>query len=407
MGIIEDRWKHGMTRRNALAGIGALLAGSPLLRAQEDARPLSEHRRALGIAEMKNAWDFEAVCWANVPTTIYDYTAHGDGTEWTLRRNRQAFEMVDILPGKAADPKSVNLATQVYGSKMYFPIMISPSATIVPLHPDGEAGCYKGATGAKIPMIVTVNASLPVEKIAAAASGTLWWQFYPQQDLDTSRAALERAQAAGAQVIVVTVDQQASVYPRTLQDRNLGGAPRQARAGGAAGGGRGAAAAPTSGPTIYHVGAGRLWYTWEYLDNIRKFIKTPMVIKGIVTAEDAQICAERGMGIFISNHGGRSMDYQLSTLEVLPEIVDVVKGRVPIIIDSGVRRGTDIFKALAMGANAVSLGRVPRWGLGAYGAPGVQRVLEILEEELVQAAAAAGHTSLASINKAAVRTHFS
>ncbi len=400
MGVIEDRWRLGMTRRRALAGLAGFLAGSPLLRAQEDPRPLSEHKRARGITEMQNVWDFEAICRGNVSTTVYDYTAHGDGTEWTLRRNRQAFEWVDLVPGKAVDSTSVNLATQVYNTKMNYPLMIAPTATMVPLHPDGEAGCYKGATGANVPMIVTVNASLPIEKTVAAASGSMWWQLYGNREVEANRAPLERAQAAGAQAIVVTVDQQASYYPRSQQNRNLGGAVRQARAGGAA------AAPPTSGPALYRLGSpGRLWYHWPWLDEVRKFIKVPVLIKGIMTAEDAQICVDRGMGIIISNHGGRSLNYGQSSFEVLPEIVDVVRGRVPVLIDSGFRRGTDVLKALALGANAVCLGRVPRWGLGAYGAPGVQRVLEIVQTELAQAAASAGRTSLASIDKTVVRTH--
>jgi 4-hydroxymandelate oxidase len=405
VGIIEDRWKEGITRRRALAGVGAFLAGSPLLRAQQDPRPLSEHKRALGINEMINVWDFEALFHDNLPLTIYDYTANGDGTEWTLRRNRQAFEWVDLVPGKAVDPKSVNLATQVHDTRMTYPLMISPSATMGPLHPDGEAGCYKGATAAGIPMVVTVNASLPIEKIAAAANGTFWWQLYGRQNVEENQPLLDRAQAAGAKAIVITVDQQATTGVRGQQDRNLGGAVRgAARAGGGGAGGRGAAAPPTSGPTLYRIAApGRLWYNWPWLEAVAKFVKTPLFIKGIVTGEDAQICADHGWGIFVSNHGGRSMNYQDSTFEVLPEIVAAVKGRVPVIIDSGFRRGTDVLKALAIGANAVSLGRVPRWGLGAYGAPGVQRVLEIVQNELVQAAASAGRASLASIDRTAVR----
>jgi 4-hydroxymandelate oxidase len=400
VGTSEDRWKHGITRRRALAGVGAFLAGSPLLRAQQDARPLFDHRRALGIDEMKNVWDFQAVCAANVSTTIYDYTAHGDGNEWTLERNRTAFEWVDLLPGKAVDPKSVNLATELYGNKMASPLMISPSATMVPLHPTGEAGCYQGATGAGIPMAVTINSSMPFEKVAAAAKGTVFWQLYGREKVEENQPLLESAQAVGAKVIIITVDQQASSYARSLQDRNLGGAPRQPARG------RGPSAPPTSGPALYHIAApGRLWYTWRWLEDVSKFCKVPVVIKGVVTGEDAQICAEHNWGVFISNHGGRSMNYQDSTFEVLPEIVAAVKGRVPIIIDSGFRRGSDVLKALALGANVISLGRVPRWGLAAYGPQGVQRILEMVENELVQAAASAGRTSVASIDKSIARVH--
>jgi isopentenyl diphosphate isomerase/L-lactate dehydrogenase-like FMN-dependent dehydrogenase len=230
--------------------------------------------------------------------------------------------------------------------------------------------------------------------VAAAANGPLWYQLYGSQKPEDNREVLELAQSVGCQAIVVTVDQQASSYPRSLHDRNLRGYVNPAPAPAAA------------GPALYGVDPERLWYTWEWLDEIRKFVHVPMLVKGVLTGEDARICADRGLGVIVSNHGGRSLDYDPSTLEVLPEIVEQVRGRVPVLFDSGIRRGSDVLKALALGANAVCVGRVPRWGLGAFGAPGLQRVLEILQAEVVQAAAAAGHASLASIDKSAVRTHF-
>jgi isopentenyl diphosphate isomerase/L-lactate dehydrogenase-like FMN-dependent dehydrogenase len=236
----------------------------------------------------------------------------------------------------------------------------------------------------------------------------MWYQLYGQQDVEANRAMLDRAMAIGCQALVVTVDQQASYYPRTLHDRNLGGQVRGAGAGGAAGrGGRGAAAPPTSGPALYRTGVNRAWYTWDWLENIRKLVKVPVVVKGIERPEDAEICVQRGFGVYVSNHGGRSLDYGPSMIEVLPEIVDAVNHKVPVLVDSGFRRGTDVLKALAIGADAICVGRAQRWGLGAYGAPGVQRVLEILQQELVQAAAEHGYTSRASITKSAVRLHFS
>jgi 4-hydroxymandelate oxidase len=444
MSRLESKWASSMSRRKALAGLGSIVAGSPLLHAQLDPRPLALHRRTPGLAEMFSAFDFEPVMFANIPQATYDYTAHGDGSEFTLRRNRQAFDWVDLVPGKAVDPASVNLSTQVLDFKLQYPIIIAPSATQTALHPEGEAGMYRaGSLCANTPMILSNNSSQSIEQVAAGAKGgQLWWQFYPRQDLDASRELLERAQGAGYTAMVVTVDQQASFYERTQQDRNLGGNPRTAgggqrgggagrgagvnpndpeavgpgttgRAAGAAGaapagrGGRGAAA--TSGPARYRIAApGRLWYTWEYLDSIRKFIKTPMLLKGIVTAEDAKLCVEHGMnGIIVSNHGGRSMDYGPSTLEVLPEIVAAVNGRIPVIVDSGFRRGSDVLKALALGANAVMLGRAPRWALGAFGPVGVQRLLnDIIFPELVQAAASSGVTTFASINKNMVKTQW-
>jgi isopentenyl diphosphate isomerase/L-lactate dehydrogenase-like FMN-dependent dehydrogenase len=216
--------------------------------------------------------------------------------------------------------------------------------------------------------------------------------------VEDSRAIVEEAQAAGARAIVVTVDQQSSFYERTVHDANLA-EPVVRRPSS-----RGGRSAPTN---PYRIIDTRLWYEWSFLEKIRPFIKVPMLIKGVVTGEDANLCMEHGAdGIIVSNHGGRSLDYGPATLEVLPEIVDIVKGKVPELIDSGFRRGSDIFKALALGANAVCLGRVPRWALGAYGAPGVQRVLEILQNELRLTMAQAGRPTLASIERSAVRTEF-
>jgi 4-hydroxymandelate oxidase len=417
VGAIESEWRRGISRRKAIAGLAGAVAGSPLfgatLSAQLDPRPLKEHTRLPGFEEMMVSFDFEPLMFANVPLSTYDYTAHGDGSEFTLRRNRLAFEWVNLLPARAVDPKSVDLSTEVLGAKMKYPIFVAPSAFQAALHPDGEVGMRRGATAASAtPMILSANTSTPVEKVAAERGGPFWAQFYPQRDSDTGKELLDRMQGAGCTAIVITVDQQGSYYERTAQDVNLGGNPRTARGGGARGGGaRGggpAPGAPPTGPARYRLGTGRLWYTWQYLDDVRKLIKVPMLVKGIVTAEDARLCVEHGMdGIIVSNHGGRSMDYGPSTLEVLPEIVAAVNGKVPIITDSGYRRGTDILKALALGAQAVMLGRTTRWALGAFGAPGVQRLLEILQGELVEAAAAAGRSTLKSIDSSLVKTNFS
>jgi 4-hydroxymandelate oxidase len=255
---------------------------------------------------------------------------------------------------------------------------------------------HVGATAAKTPMIISNAATQPVDKIVAGATGPTWFQFYPRQSLDESRGILERAQAAGCRAVVVTVDQQATFYERTQHLRNLGGAPR-------------APVPPQAGgpKNPYRVPDRRLWYEWRYLDQIRPFVKGPMLIKGVLTAEDARLSVERGLdGIIVSNHGGRSLDYGPSTLEVLPEIAEAVAGRVPLLIDSGFRRGFDVLKALALGADAVCFGRATRWALGAFGPPGVQRVLEMLQAELVAAMAASGRPSLAALDEKAVKARF-
>jgi len=417
MGPIEKKWLHSQSRRKALAALAGVVAGVPLFGsravAQLDPRPLKDHKRLPGLDEIVGAYDFEPLMFANVPQSIYDYTAHGDGSEFTLRRNRQAFEWVDLIAGNAVDASRVDLSCEILGTRMKYPIIVAPSATQVPLHPDGEGGMHQAATqAANTPMILSQNTSMSVARVAAAAKGPLWWQFYPTPNLEATKEILDTALNAGCTAVVVTVDQQASFYERTQQDRNLGGrgagqGGRGAGGQGGRGGTTGASSTPAAGPARYRIQAGRLWYTWQYLDEVRRMLKVPLLVKGILTAEDAMLCIEHGAdGIIVSNHGGRSMDYGPSTLEVLPEIVAAVNRRVPVLTDSGYRSGTDILKALALGADAVLLGRTTRWALGAFGAPGVQRLLEIVQRELIEATAAAGRSTRASIDTSLVRTRF-
>ncbi len=393
-GIVRfDRvWVNSPSRRHAFRALAGFIAASPLLRSQQD--PFRDHSRIPGLNELVTAFDFELVAYAKVPRYNYDYTAYGTDSEFTLRRNREAFDWVELIPDRVLDAAPIHTATEILGTKMEFPIMVSPSSGHNMLHPDGELATYQGATAASnTPYIVSNASSFPFEKIATAAKGPLWFQLYPKLELNDNREVLDRVQAAGARAIVVTLDQQAAEHERILHDRNLVTRPRSSRR--------------TETLNQYGLPEYRLFYSWKLLEQIRPMVKVPMVAKGILTAEDAKQCLECGLdGVYVSNHGGRSLDYSPATLEVLPEIVDAVRGKVPILFDSGVRRGADALKALALGANAVCLGRVPRWGLGAYGAPGVQRILEILQTELVQAMAYTGRPDLASLKPGMVRSDF-
>jgi 4-hydroxymandelate oxidase len=392
---IASDWRRGPTRRGALRGLAGFLAGSPRLAAQQD--PFREHSRAPSIDELVTAFDFEPVAYAKLPRDAYDYTAQGVEGEFTLRRNREAFDWVKIVPRGVVDVSSIDTATEVLGTKMAFPIMIAPSAGHSQLHPEGEMATYEGSTAAaETPMIVSHNASFPMDKIAAAAKGILWFQLYPAQQVKASRERVERAQEAGARALVITVDQQSIYYERQMHNRNLA-PPKRAPA----------PAKPAAPSNPYRVADTRLWYDWAFVDAIRPFVKVPLLIKGIVTPDDARLCVEHGIdGVVVSNHGGRSLDYGPATLEVLPEIVDIVAGRIPVLVDGGFRRGSDVFKALAIGAKAICLGRVPRWGLAAYGAEGVQKIVQIVQTELAITMAQAGQPTLASINRSAVRTDF-
>jgi isopentenyl diphosphate isomerase/L-lactate dehydrogenase-like FMN-dependent dehydrogenase len=401
----EQAWRTSPSRRKAMARLAGFVAASPIIPslAQMDPRPFSAHHRALSLAELQTAFDFEPLFFDNVPLTVYDYTAHGDGSEFTVRRNRQAFDWVDILGSRPAIPSAqVDLSSKLLGVAMTYPIIVAPTATMVPLHPDGEIGMFKAATAASNTlMMLSINTSTPAAKVAPAApGGTLWGQFYPLQDMAATQRSIATYGEAGVDAIIVTVDQQAYFYERSEQDRNRGArSPR--RAGPAAAG-----PAPT-GAARYRVSGARLWYSWRYIDALRKMVKGPLLIKGIVDAEDARLAVQHGVdAIIVSNHGGRSMDYGPSTLEVLPEIVAAVNGKVPVLFDSGIRRGADIFKALALGADAVMVGRTTRWGLAAFGTAGARRLIEILQQELVQMAAAAGCARLADIDSKTIRVRF-
>ena len=389
---LDHLWANSLNRRNAVRGLAVFLAGSPLLRSQQD--PFRDHSRVPGLNELATAFDFEPVAYAKVPRYNYDYTAYGTDSEFTLRRNREAFDWVELVPNRVLDAGPIHTKTDILGTKMDFPIMVSPSSGHSMLHPDGELATYQGATAASnTPYIVSNGSSFPFEKIAAAAKGPLWFQLFPKLELDDNRDVLDRVQAAGARAVVVTIDQQAAEHERILHDRNLTT--------------RTPATRRTAPKNPYRLPEYRLFYTWKLMEQIRRVVKVPMLAKGILTAEDAKQCLECGLdGVYVSNHGGRSLDYSPATLEVLPEIVDAVGGKVPVLFDSGVRRGADALKALALGASAVCLGRVPRWGLGAYGAPGVQRILEILQAELVQGMAYTGRPTLPSLDRTVVRTDF-
>ena len=396
MGKIEQRWRRGISRRKALCGLASFMAASPLLHAQRDPWPLGPHRRFLGFDEMRDVFDFEPIFRANAPLSVYDYTAHGTESEFTLYRNRDAFDWVELIGGGGVDAASVDTATELFGHAMPSPIMLAPTARQRDLHPDGELGMHRAATTTGTTMIVSNVSSFPFPRIAQTAEGPLWFQRYASREIEPNRVALGAAQEVGAQTIVVTIDQQASYYERDLHVRHLGGAPRRVT--------RRERPNPAN---PYRVGAGRLWYEWTLFDELRPMCEVPMLAKGILTGDGAKKCLEHGVdGIIVSNHGGRALDYGPSSLEVLEEVVEAVGGRVPVLIDSGFRRGSDVLKALALGADAVCLGRASRWGLGAFGEQGAQKVIEIVNAELKQAMAFAGVASLAKVDRSIVKTNF-
>ena len=389
----ESRWWSSISRRRALAGLAGFLAGSTRTGAQQDTP--RAHLRVPGLAEMRDVLDFEAAAYERLDRATYNYTARGGGSEFTVRRNREAFDWARLVPRAGSEAAAPEAATDVLGTPMRYPIMLAPTAAHVALHPDKEEATYEGASEASAtPMIVSHVASMKFSELARNKGGPLWFQLYPRMEIEQNREPCVSAEDAGAGAIVVTVDQQASFYDRAKHDRNLSLRPgRPTRLSGSAG--------------RYRFASTRLWYEWSLFEQLRSMVQVPLLAKGLLTGEDAALAVEHGLdGIVVSNHGGRTLDYTPSTLEVLPEIVDAVGGRIPVLVDSGFRRGSDVLKALALGADAVCIGRAYRWGLGSFGAPGVRRVLEILQQELTDSMRRCGIESLAAAGPSLVRTDF-
>jgi len=376
-----------MNRRHAVRQLSLFLAGSPLVRAQ------NEPPR---IEDMVNVFDFEPVCRSRIPKASYEYVSGGSWDEWTMRRNRQAFEKITFRPRFFREVDRLDLSLTLFGQKLTMPILVAPTGTHEVIHKEGELATVRGAGAAGALMVVSNSSSFPLEKIRETAKGPIWFQLYAGPDRETTREKVERAVELGCGAVCFTVDTQYNA-PREKDIRNRLSRPSVDYSP------RRRGAAPPQNP--YGLGMRfQAQLNWSFLDEVCRYAKAPVLVKGILTPEDALLSIQHGAaGIVVSNHGGRYLDGDPSTIEVLPEIVDAVAGKVPVVIDGGFRRGTDVLKALAIGAKAVLVGRPPLWGLGAFGEQGVQRVLELMRNELAWAMGLAGRPAIASIDRSLIR----
>ena len=390
-----------MTRREAARRLSLFLAGSPLLRAQ-DASWIAA--RLPPIEALNNVMEFEPVARARIMKTAYDFIAGGVDDEWTMRRNREAFQRFTLRPRMLVDVGKLDLSLDLLGSRIEMPILVAPTSGHQQAHPDGELATMRAACAVKTIMVVSTASSYPIDKIGAAAQGPFWFQLYAGPDLDATRERVERALAAGAKAICLTVDgKYVSHRERMIRDRQSSlGPPGQPPPMSRRPGRNSTAQAPAYPYRVEPQFTAQL--TWRFVDELTVYAKVPVLVKGILTAEDARLAIEHGAaGIVVSNHGGRYLEFAPSTIEALPEIVDAVQGRIPVLMDGGIRRGTDVLKALAIGARAVLIGRPPLWGLGAFGQAGVSKVMEMLQTELALAMGLSGCPDLASINRSLIQ----
>jgi isopentenyl diphosphate isomerase/L-lactate dehydrogenase-like FMN-dependent dehydrogenase len=350
-----------------------------------------------------NVFDFEPVMKKNVPPAHFGYVTTGLNDEVTLRANREGFLKFQLRPRRLIDVSKIDMSCEILGITYDSPIVIAPTASNHAFHPDGEVAVAKAAkTGNHLQILSTV-ATTSVEDAAAARGAPIWFQLYPTQNWTVGDRLAKRAEAAGCPVIVLTVDtlgpQKWETYIRLRRtdtrecaschtpNSYLSRKPNFA--------GIDVSGVPgTASPNL----------TWDFIKRLRDTVRTKIVLKGILASEDAKLAVDTGVdAIIVSNHGGRAEDGGTSTIEALPEILEAVGSRMPVLVDSGFRRGTDIVKALAMGARAVCIGRPHLWGLGAFGQPGVERVLEILRAEVRAAMQQVGAPSLKQLTPALVR----
>ena len=333
-----------------------------------------------------NLLEFEPLARQRLSRPVWDYIAQGAADEITLRRNREAFDALRLKPRVLTDVSALDTRLELFGQKLEFPILLAPVAAQGRIHAGAEPEAARGASAAGATMVVSTFASSRIEDIARAAQGRTWFQLYVHRDRVVTRDLVQRAEAVGCTALCITVD--SPVIPMRDREKRLGVRPPYT---GPSGGGRVSPIyADALDPTV----------TWETVGWIRSFAKIPVLLKGILAPEDARRATGEGLaGVIVSNHGGRNLDTTPATIEALPAVAEAVRGRVPILLDGGVRRGTDVVKALALGARAVLIGRPYVWGLAVDGAAGVQRVIGILRDELEAAMALCGAPSLDRISR--------
>ncbi|HTK35109.1 MAG TPA: alpha-hydroxy acid oxidase [Caulobacteraceae bacterium] len=390
MGVIESR-------RQFFRFLAASVALTPAARAL--AQQVAATRDPTVLASAKDAlqvMDFEEPAKRIVPPAHWGYMATGVDDDLTLRANVEGYRHVSLKPRRLVDVSKPDLSTEVYGAKWETPLFLCPVGGQRAYHAEGELATARAAKARRHAMILSNATTYSVEDVAKTLGAPPWQQLYmPVVWADTVKL-VKRIEDAGAPALVWTVD--------LLAGRNTPTATRFARMDT-----RNCVACHTGGPGVamHHPMADGLsgtagspnFATWATLEQLKKLTRMKVLIKGIDSAEDAGFAVQHGAdGIIVSNHGGRSIETLRPTIECLPEVVQAVKGRVPVFVDGGVRHGADIYKALALGARGVGIGRPYIWGLGAFGQDGVERVLEILRAEFRMTMQQMGTPTIREIN---------
>jgi isopentenyl diphosphate isomerase/L-lactate dehydrogenase-like FMN-dependent dehydrogenase len=349
--------------------------------------------------ELLNVWDYERAAEERLEPGAFGYFAGGAADEWTMRENVAAFNRWVLRPRMLVDVSATTATTAILGTEISMPVLVAPTAFQRLAHPEGEVAMARGAAAANTIMCLSTIATATIEEVASAApAAPRWFQLYWGPDRGIVSDMVSRAEASGFRAIVLTVD----LPLLGRRERDLRTAfelpPDVAVPAFSALAERAGALSPTS---IHWAVDNAL--TWKDLEWLRSLTSLPLVLKGILTAEDALLAVEAGFeAIVVSNHGGRQLDGVAASLDALPEVVETVGERAEVLMDGGIRRGTDVIKALALGAKTVLAGRAPLYGLAVDGAAGVERVLTLLRAEIELALALCGCTSPAEVTRAHV-----
>ena len=314
----------------------------------------------------------------NLPQNVWHYLTGGAESETTMRRNRSGLDSLAFRPRVLVDVSNVDASTTFLGSQLRIPVMLAPIGSLQSITPEGGVAVAKAAEGFGTVNFVSSVTQPSLEEIASASRNPKIFQLYVQGDLNWVENLLIRVKQSGYSALCLTVDTAHYGHrERQMMDRWL---------------------PPSRRGTGYEYRAG---LTWDTLDAIKQITGLPFILKGVATAEDARLAVEHGVQtIYVSNHGGRQLDHGRATIDMLPEIVDAVRGRAEIILDGGIVRGSDVLKAIALGARAVAIGKLQGWGLAAAGQAGLVRVLEILESEIVTTMGLLGITRLEQLTPA-------
>jgi isopentenyl diphosphate isomerase/L-lactate dehydrogenase-like FMN-dependent dehydrogenase len=361
-----------------------------------------------------NVFDFEAVARQRVPVAHFGYMATGTDDDATLRANREAFNRFQLRVRRLVDVRQIDMAVSLFGVTWPSPIILAPIGSQRAFHADGELATARAAQAGKHLKILSTQTSIPLEDVMRARGEAVWYQLYPTDQWTVTQGLVKRAHAAGCPAFALTVDLQggsnretaARARRRDTRQCSSCHKPAQGMSGSS---GMGSTFPDDRRPMFMDLDVSQVkslqapGADWDYARRLRDSTPMKFLIKGIVTREDAELAVQHGIdGIIVSNHGGRGEDSGRGTIESLVEVVEGVKGRIPVIVDGGFRRGTDIFKALALGATAVMIGRPYIWGLGSFGQAGVEAVLDILRRELRMVMRQAGTVRIADITRSYV-----